>query len=314
MEIARRMTDVDAFLVALAGFYLIECLVWIPEDCLAFVSRLGNRWHEVRPGQCFGNQRGGLLLLNPVPSWGGVFLCQSSPAANARLTAATTDATGNPLDTRAVAMRLDESRRHARGLRPLCVILWLCLFVAVPLLVRTPEAIRYLKILLVACAAQMAAIAMIYSRAYGKLYPGEKDARQLALVALFPPATIRAHDALTRRLLARFHPLAVAKVLAPEADFKHLARELIFENRHLLPDSQPAGNPDQMRMAQTLEKFCAEAGLDLHELDAPPQPLDATCRSYCPRCRAQFTTLEGECTECIGIKLRPIQPGNHRPA
>src|SRR5882757_4885125 len=46
---------------------------------------------------------------------------------------------------------------------------------------------------------------------------------------------------------------------------------------------------------KSIESFLSQHGISPEELLRPPAPADPTCRSYCPRCLAQFTTNEGEC-------------------
>jgi hypothetical protein len=51
------------------------------------------------------------------------------------------------------------------------------------------------------------------------------------------------------------------------------------------------------------EAWLKESGVVSDELCHPPKPLDESCRAYCPRCEAQFTTVGQVCTDCGGIEL-----------
>src|SRR5206468_1295906 len=54
------------------------------------------------------------------------------------------------------------------------------------------------------------------------------------------------------------------------------------------------------------ERFLKRSGIDTDALIQPPLPADDTCLSYCPRCLAQFTTLEGICADCGWLALAPL--------
>ena len=68
-------------LLILVLLYLSECVIWVKRESVAFVSAWGNRWRLAVPPSWMGNANGGLLLLNPLPPAGRVFLSHLSPVS-----------------------------------------------------------------------------------------------------------------------------------------------------------------------------------------------------------------------------------------
>lgn len=68
-------------LLILVLLYLSECVIWVKRESVAFVSAWGSRWRLGVPPSWMGNANGGLLLLNPLPPAGRVFLSHLSPVS-----------------------------------------------------------------------------------------------------------------------------------------------------------------------------------------------------------------------------------------
>lgn len=75
------MTDAELLLLILAGIYLAECARWAPCDAAIFSSPWCGRWRTGWARQWLGNQHGGLVLGNPWPPLGTLFLCQGWPVS-----------------------------------------------------------------------------------------------------------------------------------------------------------------------------------------------------------------------------------------
>jgi len=77
-------------------------------------------------------------------------------------------------------------------------------------------------------------------------------------IALAPTSALRARDALSRPLVEMFHPLAVAKVLLPEARFREFARRVLLDIRHpalpLCPSDDPAQRATELRARTSLRQ------------------------------------------------------------
>lgn len=75
------ISDGQALLFVLVLLYLAECLIWVKKQSVAFVSTLGRRWRVATPVSWLGNANGALLVLNPLPPPGRVFLSHLLPVS-----------------------------------------------------------------------------------------------------------------------------------------------------------------------------------------------------------------------------------------
>lgn len=75
------ISDGQTLLFILALLYLTECLIWVKKQSVAFVSNSGKRWRVTTPKSWLGNANGGMLLLNPLPPPGRVFLSHLLPVS-----------------------------------------------------------------------------------------------------------------------------------------------------------------------------------------------------------------------------------------
>jgi hypothetical protein len=220
-------------------------------------------------------------------------------------------------DAAAVRRRIAEHGRVASPLRRLTNGLFLWIFVFVPLVAWPVGWLRTWPYLLAGGVFFVLLVVRSFLQSYAALFPNGNGRRgeKAAMMVLNPLAAIRAHDELSRDVLAEFHPLAAAHVLCSADDYRQLARAMLVDLRHPLqpvfPDAQgPARDTGEwFRRAQleAVSNFVESTGLDPAELLAPDPQLDATCRTYCPRCRCQFVLDEGCCLNCGGIALLPLR-------
>jgi len=73
--------EAQTLLLILILLYLSECLIWVKRESVAFVSAWGSRWRLSVPPSWMGNASGGILILNPLPPSGRVFLSHLSPVS-----------------------------------------------------------------------------------------------------------------------------------------------------------------------------------------------------------------------------------------
>ena len=73
------MGEFESLLLILTLIYLSECLVWVRRGALVFASWWGKSFRILHPGTLLGNQRGGLLLANPLPPLGATFISPGFP-------------------------------------------------------------------------------------------------------------------------------------------------------------------------------------------------------------------------------------------
>lgn len=239
----------------------------------------------------------------------GVLLKASVPKREELLRRLTSDS----LDIKAAENRWKQFEEKSNGLRALTNLLFLYVFLAAPLVVyffglEHTWLSLLLGILVCTCSASI-----LFRRAHKELYPKAEDERftHFILVLLSPISAIRACDMLSRPLLETFHPLALAKVFCPDAEFRVFAESLLVELRHPglplcpSPDAAAVQTEQQPRasLEEEIKRFLQRAGIAANELVRPPTPADESCHAYCPRCQAQFTTTTGVCEDCGGLKL-----------
>jgi hypothetical protein len=219
-------------------------------------------------------------------------------------------------DVKELKRRWDEFRSETPGLRLNANFLFLYLFVIIPLALwrfGLSFAWPWLLAGLLACTLS---IALRFHRAHKRFFPQAEDERftHFIILLLSPASSVRARDLLTRPLLERFHPLAIAQVLCSVPAFEQLAaqflRELRFPALPLCPRSEPNAQATARYarefLLRTLETFLKRNGCRPEKLLQAPLRSDPNCQSYCPRCHSQFTVLVGSCPDCGGIELVPF--------
>jgi len=217
------------------------------------------------------------------------------------------------LNSRAVEQRWNEFQQHSPKLRLLGNVLFVFLFGVAPILIwNFGFRLSWLGLLL-GLVTLTVTTAVLFHRAHKKLYLSAEDERftHTLTVALSPANAVRACDALSRPLFENFHPLAVAKVFLPETRFRQFAREVLLDIRHpalpVCPNNDPVFRDTELfartALRQALEQLLKRSGIDPDELCRPPAPADDSCRAYCPRCGAQFTSADANCADCGGLTL-----------
>jgi hypothetical protein len=316
------MSDGQVLFLVLVAIYLSDCLIWVRHDAVAFVAPSLRRWRLRRPSATFGNERGGVVLVNPLPPLGRIYVCPLVPAGLLPETPAWPEEDSRPaaeaalaraLDTEAVARGVAEQAQISGPLQISCNLLLAYLLGLAPLA-------AWLHGLEATLGGILAGLALMLALAVGqwwllhrKAFPERRFERRLHafLMLIAPPGAIRAHDALSRDALAGFHPLAVARVLLPPQRFEAFARRTLLELRHPEPGAELPGL--QAPLLAACERLVRDAGLDLEALLAPPAPEEG-CRSYCPRCRTQYALNQGRCSECVEQLLVAFpQPLASRP-
>ena len=217
------------------------------------------------------------------------------------------------LDSGVVEQRWKEFQQHSRNVRVLGNVLLVYLFGLTPLVIwNFGFRLSWLG-LLGGLALLTVTTAVSFHRAHKKLYLTAEDERftHTLTIALSPPNAVRACDALSRPLFETFHPLAVAKVFLPANRFRQFAREVLLDIRHpalpVCPADDPAARATELfartALRNAVEQLLKHSGIEPDELCRPPVPAEDSCRAYCPRCGAQFTTTDANCTDCGGLKL-----------
>lgn len=220
------------------------------------------------------------------------------------------------LDAAAARKRWEGCRQVSRGLRVLVNVLFAYLFVAAPVVIWFVGFKLTWLWLLLGLLVLTITLATLFYRAHRALYPAEDDDRftHMLTIALSPATATRAHDTLSRPLLQTFHPLVPAKLFLDPAAFREFAGCVLRDARQpalpVCPNDDATARAVELHwrtvLLTNLETFLKTNGADLDELTRPPEPADASCRAYCPRCLAQFTSVSGTCTDCGGLALTEL--------
>jgi hypothetical protein len=308
-----------------------------PDAALAYVAPSVNPgWRPPQTARLvrFGDvrnvaTRGRSILVN-----GDVLLRAASPTFAARLAhdlrrlsalapagreSAIEQLFNESLDASAIQRRWQEFHQRTAKVRLMTNAVFGFLFVLAPSLIwHLGFRLCWLGLLL-GLLALTASTAILFHRAHKVLYPAAEDERftHALTILLSPATTIRAHDLLSRPLLETFHPLALAKVFCPEQQFRafarHVLREIRFPGLPVCPGEDPVAQAAERHaraaLQRAVEGFLKQYGINPDALVQPPAPTDETCRSYCPRCLAQFTTATGTCADCGGVALAGLHAG-----
>ncbi len=210
-------------------------------------------------------------------------------------------------DARAAEKLWRESQEEIGSLQGVCTLLFLFLFVAMPIIVT----IFGLQELIIPSGAVMVALAVLigvmFFRLHRKLFPAETQERfeNMAKMILCPPVSMRAADILTRNLLAEFSPIVVASVLgrAKETQF---VRAFVLDLKHPLKHEVTDAKALETIEWATAEQLKASLAYVERSGDASllgPDEREGDSIAYCPRCGVQFVVRDGECPDCPGVEL-----------
>jgi len=217
------------------------------------------------------------------------------------------------LDTTAITGLWKSYREQVANIRALTNWLFVYLFIFTPILISRLGLHLVWPALLGGLLCFTITTALLFRRVHKAFYPDAEDDRftHFLTILLSPATTIRAHDTLSRPLLERFHPLAIAKVLCADDKFRMFASTILRDIRHpalpLCPRNEPLAIETErfhrILLENTIEEFLKKNNVSIRKLLQPPQPFDLASVSYCPRCLSQFTTREGKCEDCGGLPL-----------
>ena len=286
------MTDNQILYLVISLLYVWECLDFGRESELRF-SDPGWGPAVWKRGAVLGPGRS-LFWASPFPPLGRLYRAGDWGWAEAK-----------SLRTLDLRERYEALKKSGFWLSVLGNILFVYVFILWPWLVGRFELSAFNIPLLLGVFALNMGSALTYRHVHKKYFPqkaGERTALFLQSL-LLPTVGIRLRDRLSRSLAEGIHPLAAAKVLCGEDDFKRLARRAWMEALHPIPEERNPGP----RWTQQLEAWFRDQGLDPAELAAPIRTDAASARSYCPRCEVESRLESGSCPDCPGIALRPIK-------
>jgi len=277
------------------------------------------RFDEIRSVSAKGHKLlvNGQLLFKAASTTFAAFLAQQlrqlSRMPAEKRSAAIEEIFRASFDNAAIQSGWQKFRKQIAPVRWFANILFAYLLLLAPLLIWHLGFKRCWMELLLGLLALTITTGVLFWRVHKQFYPEAEDDRftQTLIVMMSPPSTVRAHDILSRPLFEAFNPLAVALAFCPSAAFRKFARTVLLDIRYpcqpVCPGDNAAWRETEMfsrnGLRQSAENFLQRNGVDVEELCRAPVPADATCLSYCPRCGAQFTTVNGVCADCGGIPL-----------
>ena len=215
---------------------------------------------------------------------------------------------GKHFDARAAEKLWREAEEEIGSLQGVCTILFLFLFVAMPIIVL----IFGLQGLIIPIGAVMIALAVLigimFFRLHRKFFPAESQERfeNMLKMILCPPVSMRAADILTRSLLSDYSPVVVAGVLSGSKEQKFV-RAFVLDLKHPLKHEvmdAAAVETINWATAEQLKASLAHVQRDGDSADRlGPVEREGDSIAYCPRCDVQFVVSEGECPDCPGVEL-----------
>lgn len=299
------MSDALLFIVSLVALYLAECVYSVPIDSVIFRRAWFGRCRPRFPIPIGEGRRKGLVLSNPLPPFGKLFLV--------RIEAGVDDAERDPIRSlRAVRRTQLRYRKAVPLLRAACTMQFVMLFVALPLTF-TLLGSRSILYWLAAFTGSTVLVLIAARSAYRVLRPNQLWWSYGFRLLVYPPAAMQAVTQLGLEIFASFHPVAVAAVLGNRSNLRELSGRFLRELTYPVPSSRIAGeetragrDPDYREALLRQIMLIAEArGLYPTELLGPPAPLSADTLSYCPRCLTQYVEESGCCSDCSGVRLLP---------
>jgi hypothetical protein len=200
-----------------------------------------------------------------------------------------------------IADQLERFSRNTGFLATACFALFVFIFALGPAVIFRLGLARTWFPLLLYLIFAVASILWAFARAYRRVYCREKGwpLQQLLAMALSPFAAIRASDLLAAELLENSHPVAVARRLLPEEDFRDFAGAELRKVRYLHGD---------VFLARVFEEFLARHAVDPEPLLRAPQRESLSAQTYCPVCLTQYLISGGVCRDCDGTQLVAFPP------
>lgn len=209
-----------------------------------------------------------------------------------------------------------EFRRNAWGLRAMCSMLVLFVFICGPMLIWVPNFWQrwfYLLSMLLLMLFSIDLEYYILHRHYFREARGERW-KHLGMMFVSPMAAMRAHDALSYDVMAEFDPLVVGRVVLSPERFKEFAAPIVRRLHHpvavkveLTGQAKAIDDWYRHQVDRHILEVVQQAALEVADLLAPPEREGDDCLTYCPRCHGQYALASGECPACPGVTLVAFQ-------
>jgi hypothetical protein len=282
--------EVLAFFLVLWCVYLSDVVWWTTSDRLILTGSRVGEFHVHRGPSLQVRDGKGFVATSLMPPFRYSFECEldgasESPSKFLR------PAQIERLTTRALSL--------AASLRVLGEVLWIYLFVIVPIAIATLGLLPTWLPLLAVLFGWLLIIVVFYRHAWRRLYKDTPSGwrSDAVLMLLSPPGAIRAADKLTRRAL-RSSGLRVTSAIASPQEFCRIARLMYFDQ----------DTPPSAAVQAEINALLDTRGLRAM-FDTGPRP-EPGMLGFCRRCHSQVMRASGRCPDCVDL---PIIPFADRP-
>jgi hypothetical protein len=199
-------------------------------------------------------------------------------------------------DVKKLNERLEDYVKSSAYLQAACFSLFFFVLLLAPVAVFFLGLPRTWFALLLYLVLSGSAIVWLFVSAYRRTYPQKKrwPFQFVTTIAFSPFSAIRANDLLVADLAEGFHPVAVARRLLPEEEFRSFGCEELRKAKFLHNDEF---------LLRFLNEFLAQNGVDRESLTAPPGKEGNASKSYCPVCLTQYVVAGGTCKDCNDTPL-----------
>lgn len=221
----------------------------------------------------------------------------------------------NLLDIDRIKTLYNKYKKKSIYLRLFCNILWIYIFIFSICIIYIFGFILSIFYLLTGYLILHLLTVIIFYFTFRYFYPDsskEELYSNLLIILLFPPSAIRSIDKISLNLFDRYHPLAVMIAISHDSNFEIFVKKIILDlkfplgNESLPKDIQNISNWYRNKQIKILKSFFKNNAIDLKNLLTPSISSDVTVKAYCPRCHVEYTSTEGQCSDCNGIDLVPF--------
>ena len=281
------MSDGQAFLLLLLGFYLVECCALVTPGSRVFVRGFGRHYRVRRCLLDLGGIRRQLYFLSFLP-WPGRAHIAAPPGPHTR-----------PLTTPPPNYRryLDFLNRSAGSLAARGLLMWIIFFVLIP--------VTYYfdpfdpRVLLLAGLGYLLLFwqTVRFFALHRRFYPERQEERLKHTLTMWclPWHGMKAASHLVLRPKLPLPAIHFEALLLSPEEFRKRAR-LAWRRARFSPEATGAERRD-------LEKFLESTGIDRSTLRTRTPTLEEGQR-YCPVCHTTFQSQAETCRDCGGIPLR----------
>jgi hypothetical protein len=212
-------------------------------------------------------------------------------------------------------------RMETRWLRRLGILMMALVLLFLPLAIRIFGFEPGLLSFLIAAFAISIAAGYLYHPLAQSMNPSASRPQKWMStlhVALYPLSVPRCVDAFSLQALRKYNVAAMAFVLGGG---RSLAEEAVKLELGQLPSADPATADANViaaideyaaRRTAILREFLKSIGSSMEDIAGACAPRSPDCKTYCPRCFAQYRIEDGTCSDCAGVRLRSFrsQPEN----